>query len=67
VVGRPPIVVDLALSTVARGNIVAAKQKGEAIPAGWALDPEGRPTTDADQALKGTMVALGGAKGTALA
>ncbi|MGL4289177.1 MAG: Ldh family oxidoreductase [Phreatobacter sp.] len=65
--GRPPIVVDLALSTVARGNIVAAKQKGEAIPAGWALDPEGQPTTDADLALKGTMVALGGPKGTALA
>ncbi|QCI66637.1 Ldh family oxidoreductase [Phreatobacter stygius] len=65
--GRPPVVVDLALSTVARGNIVAAKQKGEAIPTGWALDAEGKPTTDADQALKGTMVALGGPKGTALA
>jgi (2R)-3-sulfolactate dehydrogenase (NADP+) len=65
--GRPPIVVDLALSTVARGNIVAARQKGEAIPAGWALDAEGQPTTDAEKALKGTMVALGGAKGTALA
>lgn len=65
--GRPPIVVDLALSTVARGNIVAARQKGEPIPEGWALDAEGRPTTDAGEALKGTMVALGGAKGTALA
>lgn len=65
--GRPPIVVDLALSTVARGNIVAAKQKGEPIPEGWALDADGRSTTDAGAALKGTMVALGGAKGTALA
>jgi (2R)-3-sulfolactate dehydrogenase (NADP+) len=65
--GRAPVVIDLALSQVARGNIVAAKQKGEQIPEGWALDKEGRPTTDADAALAGTMVALGDAKGTALA
>ena len=62
-----PFVVDLSLSKVARGNIVAAKQRGEAIPEGWAVDAEGRPTTDADAALKGTMVPLGDAKGTALA
>ena len=65
--GRAPAVVDLALSKVARGNIVAAKQKGEAVPEGWALDPEGRPTTDAAAALAGTMVAMGDAKGAALA
>jgi len=65
--GRAPIVIDLALSKVARGNIVAAKQKGEAIPEGWALDKDGRPTTDAGAALAGTMIALGDAKGAALA
>jgi (2R)-3-sulfolactate dehydrogenase (NADP+) len=65
--GRAPVVVDLALSKVARGNIVAAKQKGEAIPEGWALDKDGRPTTDAEAALAGTMIALGDAKGAALA
>lgn len=65
--GRPPIVVDLSLSKVARGNILAAKQKGERIPEGWALDAEGHATTDPDAALKGTMVPLGDAKGTALA
>lgn len=65
--GRPPLVVDLSLSKVARGNILAAKQKGEPIPEGWALDAEGHPTTDADAALKGTMVPLGDAKGTVLA
>jgi (2R)-3-sulfolactate dehydrogenase (NADP+) len=65
--GRAPIVIDLALSKVARGNIVAAKQKGEQIPEGWALDKNGRPTTDADAALAGTMIALGDAKGAALA
>ena len=65
--GSPPIVVDLSLSKVARGNIVSAKQRGVAIPEGWALDAQGRATTDAAAALGGTMVPLGDAKGTALA
>jgi (2R)-3-sulfolactate dehydrogenase (NADP+) len=64
---RPPIVVDLSLSKVARGNILAARQRGERIPEGWALDSAGRPTTDPEAALGGTMLPLGDAKGTALA
>jgi (2R)-3-sulfolactate dehydrogenase (NADP+) len=64
---RAPIVIDLSLSKVARGNIVTAKQRGEKIPEGWALDESGRPTTDPDAALRGTMVPAGEAKGTALA
>jgi (2R)-3-sulfolactate dehydrogenase (NADP+) len=63
----PPVVVDLSLSKVARGNILAAKQRGEAIPEGWALDEAGVPTTDPEAALGGTMLPLGDAKGTALA
>lgn len=62
-----PIVVDLSLSKVARGHILAAIQKGESIPEGWAIDVNGKPTTDAKAALAGTMVPLGDAKGTALA
>lgn len=65
--GRDPAVVDLALSKVARGPIVAAKQRGELIPEGWALDPEGNPTTDPSKAIQGTMIPLGDAKGAALA
>jgi (2R)-3-sulfolactate dehydrogenase (NADP+) len=65
--GAEPIIVDLSLSKVARGNIITAKQRGEAIPEGWALDAEGNPTTDPVAALAGTMVPLGDAKGTALA
>jgi len=65
--GAPPIVVDLSLSKVARGNILAARQKGERIPMGWALDASGAPTSDPDAALAGTMLPLGDAKGTALA
>jgi (2R)-3-sulfolactate dehydrogenase (NADP+) len=62
-----PIVIDLAMSKVARGKIVAAKQKGVAIPADWALDADGHPTTDAAKAVEGTMMPLGDAKGAALA
>jgi (2R)-3-sulfolactate dehydrogenase (NADP+) len=65
--GAPPIVVDLSLSKVARGNILAAKQRGEPIPEGWALDQAGKRTTDPEAALAGTMLPLGDAKGTALA
>jgi (2R)-3-sulfolactate dehydrogenase (NADP+) len=65
--GRAPLVIDLSLSKVARGNIVTAKQRGEKIPEGWALDEHGKPTTDPDAALRGTMQPMGDAKGTALA
>lgn len=62
-----PIKIDLSTSLVARGNIIAAQKKGESIPEGWALDPEGRPTTDAGQALLGTVLTMAGHKGYALA
>jgi (2R)-3-sulfolactate dehydrogenase (NADP+) len=52
---------------VARGKILTAAQKGKPIPAGWALDANGRPTTDAQAALSGTLMPLGGVKGAALA
>jgi (2R)-3-sulfolactate dehydrogenase (NADP+) len=65
--GQPPIVVDVSLSKVARGKIMAAEQKGTEIPEGWALDADGQPTTDPTAALAGTMIPMGDAKGTALA
>jgi (2R)-3-sulfolactate dehydrogenase (NADP+) len=64
---QPPVIVDMALSAVARGKILTASQKEEPIPAGWATDENGQPTTDAKAALKGTLLPLGGAKGAALA
>jgi (2R)-3-sulfolactate dehydrogenase (NADP+) len=64
--GHPPLVIDLSLSKVARGKVMVAAQKGEAIPEGWALDTAGNPTTDARAALEGTMVPMGEAKGAAL-
>lgn len=65
--GAPPLVIDLALSVTARGKVMAAEQRGEDIPQGWALDAEGRPTSDPKAALSGTMLPIGGAKGAALA
>ncbi len=65
--GSSPIVVDLALSEVARAKIVAAAAKNEPIPQGWAVDENGAPTTDAKAALQGTLLPAGGAKGAALA
>lgn len=62
-----PLVIDLSLSKAARGKVMAAAKAGEAIPEGWALDPEGRPTTDPEAALAGTMIPMGDAKGAALA
>lgn len=61
------LVIDMAITTVARGKILAAREVGDPIPEGWALGPDGKPTTDAAVALKGTMAPIGGAKGAALA
>jgi (2R)-3-sulfolactate dehydrogenase (NADP+) len=63
----PPISIDLSLSAVARGKIMVAARDGKPIPAGWALDAEGRPTTDAKAALAGSMLPAGGVKGAMLA
>lgn len=62
-----PIVLDMALSTVAFGKIVLALRKGEKIPEGWALTKDGRPTTDPKEALEGYLTPVGGYKGLGLA
>jgi LDH2 family malate/lactate/ureidoglycolate dehydrogenase len=61
------IKIDLSTSAVARGNIIAAAKKNAPIPLGWALDTNGEPTTDAHQALLGTVLTMAGHKGYALA
>src|SRR5262249_44369741 len=63
----PALVVDMALSQVARGKILTAAQRGETVPADWAVDADGRPTTDAQEALRGALQPIGGPKGAALA
>lgn len=54
-----PLLIDLSLSEVARGKVMLAAKEGRPIPAGWALDAAGQPTTDAKAALSGSMLPLG--------
>ncbi|MGQ0523082.1 MAG: Ldh family oxidoreductase [Betaproteobacteria bacterium] len=62
-----PIVVDLSLTEVVRGKIMLFAKEGKPIPLGWAVDRDGKPTTDPKAALTGSLAAIGGAKGTMLA
>jgi (2R)-3-sulfolactate dehydrogenase (NADP+) len=65
---RDPLVIDLAMTTVVRGRIMMAMRRGERIPEGWALDRNGRPTTDPKEAIEhGSLFPIGGAKGAMLA
>lgn len=64
---EPPVVVDMATSVVARGNIIMADRQDKPIPEGWAIDAEGHPTTDPKAALAGAVLPMAGAKGYALA
>ncbi|MGG1598551.1 Ldh family oxidoreductase [Paenibacillus naphthalenovorans] len=61
-----PFILDMATSVVARGKIIVAAQKGEDIPTGWAIDKDGKPTTDANAALEGSVLPVGGPKGYAI-
>jgi (2R)-3-sulfolactate dehydrogenase (NADP+) len=65
--GADPVVVDLSLTEVVRGKIMLYAKEGKPIPFGWAVDKDGHPTTDPKAALTGSLAAIGGAKGTALA
>ena len=62
----PPFVLDMACSTMARGKLKFAAQRGEPIPEGLALDRWGRPTTDGAEAFKGVVLPMGGVKGSGL-
>jgi (2R)-3-sulfolactate dehydrogenase (NADP+) len=65
--GAPPLMIDVSLSAVARGKIMVAAREGKPIPEGWAVDKDGRATTDAKAALEGSMLPAGGVKGAMLA
>ncbi|BAT61831.1 (2R)-3-sulfolactate dehydrogenase (NADP(+)) [Variibacter gotjawalensis] len=65
--GATPFVIDMACSVAARGHILLAARNGAPIPDGWALDPDGEPTTDSRAAADGLLLPTGGYKGMALA
>jgi L-2-hydroxycarboxylate dehydrogenase (NAD+) len=61
-----PFVLDMATSEVSMGKILTHRHRKEPIPLGWAVDEDGRPTTDPDAAANGAISPFGGAKGYAL-
>lgn len=61
------ILIDMATSVVAKSKLLQAKNNGEKIPEGWALDANGNPTTDPLEGIKGLILPMAGPKGYALA
>lgn len=62
-----PVVLDCATSVVAQGKVAVATREGRPIPDHWAYDRNGLPTTDAAEAMKGTMRPFGDYKGSGIA
>jgi LDH2 family malate/lactate/ureidoglycolate dehydrogenase len=60
------MVMDVANTAVARGKVYLARQRGEPIPAGWAIDADGAPTTDPAAAVAGMILPMAGHKGYAI-
>jgi LDH2 family malate/lactate/ureidoglycolate dehydrogenase len=65
--GDPPVVLDMSTTVVARGKIRRAERLKQPIPPGWALDARGAPTEDPGEAMKGTLLPIGGPKGYGMA
>lgn len=63
----PPVVFDQASSASARGEIQLRLRDGKSLPDGWAIDSQGRPTNDPQEALLGAQMTFGGFKGSNIA
>lgn len=62
-----PVVLDMTPSVVALGKLILAQKLGQQIPLGWALDRDGKPTTDPAEGRKGSLIPIGGPKGSGIA
>lgn len=62
-----PMALDIANTGVARGKVYLARQRGEKIPPGWAIDADGAPTIDPAAALEGLILPMAEHKGYAIA
>ncbi|WP_347565248.1 Ldh family oxidoreductase [Pseudoflavonifractor sp. 60] len=62
-----PVVLDMTPSVVALGKLILAQKLGQKIPLGWALDQAGNPTTDPAEGRKGSLIPIGGPKGSGMA
>lgn len=61
--GKIAFLIDQSSSAVAWTNVKRAAEEGRDIPLGWALDKYGKPTTDPNKGLEGSMAPSGGYKG----
>jgi LDH2 family malate/lactate/ureidoglycolate dehydrogenase len=59
------LVLDMATATVPRGRIEVAARRGETLPLGWAIGPDGSPATTPEEALAGSLLPLGGEEASA--
>lgn len=65
--GDGPILIDMATSIVAKSKINEARKQGTTIPLGWAVDENGIPTTDPEEAIRGMVLPMAEHKGSAIA
>ncbi|GAA5166401.1 Ldh family oxidoreductase [Viridibacterium curvum] len=65
--GENPVVLDMAMSQAAVGKVATFLREGKPLPAGWGVDAQGQPTTDAKAILGGAVSPMGGHKGAGLA
>jgi delta1-piperideine-2-carboxylate reductase len=65
--GRPPMVFDQATAAMARGEVMIAARDGHELPPGVGLGPDGQPSQDPEQVLKGVLLPFGGYKGSTIA
>jgi L-2-hydroxycarboxylate dehydrogenase (NAD+) len=64
---RPPVVLDIATSVVAFGQVKSHVLRGEQLPHGWMIDQLGRPLQDPADVHEGSLLPVGGHKGYGLA
>ncbi len=65
--GQPELLIDQSASTIAKSEVMKHAREARPIPIGWALDPDGNPTTDPEIGLTGSMAPSGGYKGVGVA
>ncbi len=67
VAGGDPVIMDMTTSMAAEGKLMVALNRGEMVPEGWIIDPQGRPTTEPkDFYAGGALLPVGGHKGSGL-
>ena len=64
---KAPFILDTSISMINRGKIRFASKNNQKLPIGVALDKFGKPTTDANKALKGVQLPIAGFRGSGLA